>query len=147
MPRISIYDPPGCCSTGVCDPGLSDQMTQFATAIDTLMKAGHDVARYNMGTQPGAFVENKLVKATLDSDGMDCLPLVMLGDEIVSKGEYLDRAALGAKVGIDIPGAQKASACCAAEPAQPQAAEAAGCCGPAASDKAEEKAATTSCCG
>ena len=48
MLRIAIYDPPGCCSTGVCDPGLSDQMTQFATAIDALMKSGHDVARFNM---------------------------------------------------------------------------------------------------
>ena len=159
MPRISIYDPPGCCSTGVCDPGLSDEMTQFATAIDALMKAGHDVARYNMGTQPGAFVENKVVKAALDSDGMDCLPLVLLGDEIVSKGAYLDRAGLGASVGIEIPGG-KASACCATEttkaPAKaeeasgccgPAVEESAGCCGPAASEKAEEKAAATSCCG
>ncbi len=146
MPRISIYDPPGCCSTGVCDPGLSDQMTQFATAIDALMKAGHDVARYNMGTQPGAFVENKMVKAALDSDGMDCLPLVMLDDKIVSKGQYLDRAGLGASVGIEIPGGQKQASCCATE-APAEKAEASGCCGPAVSEKAEEKAATTGCCG
>ncbi len=130
MPRISIYDPPGCCSTGVCDPGLSDQMTQFATAIDALMKAGHDVARYNMGTQPGAFVENAAVKQALDTDGMECLPLVLLGDEIVSKGAYLDRAGLGQKIGIEIPSAAKSS-----------------CCGPAPSEKTEEKAEAASCCG
>jgi len=127
MSRISIYDPPGCCSTGVCDPGLSDQMTQFATAIDALMKSGHDVARFNMGSQPGAFVENAVVKQALDSDGMDCLPLVLLGDEIVSKGAYLDRNELGAKVGIEIPAA-KASSCCGPSEDKTEK-ETAGCCG------------------
>ena len=111
MPRIAIYDPPGCCSTGVCDPGLSDQMTQFATAIDTLMKSGHDVARFNMGTQPGAFVENSTVKSALDSDGLDCLPLVLLDDKIVSKGAYLNRSELGKKVGIQIMATPSSSNC------------------------------------
>ncbi|MBM09640.1 MAG: arsenical resistance operon transcriptional repressor ArsD [Magnetovibrio sp.] len=111
MSRIAIYDPPGCCSTGVCDPGLSDQMTQFATAIDTLMKSGHDVARFNMGTQPGAFVENSTVKSALDSDGLDCLPLVLLDDKIVSKGAYLNRSELGQKVGIEITATPGSSDC------------------------------------
>ncbi len=126
MSRISIYDPPGCCSTGVCDPGLSDQMTQFATAIDALMKGGHDVARFNMGSTPGAFVENAVVKNALDTDGMDCLPMVLLGDEIVSKGAYLNRAELGEKVGIEIPAAGTSS-CCGENKAEE--AEASGCCG------------------
>ncbi len=129
MPRISIYDPPGCCSTGVCDPGLSDQMTQFAVAIDALMKAGHDVARYNMGAQPGAFVENAVVKAALDSDGMDCLPLVLLGDEIVSKGAYLGRAELGDKVGIEIPAGAAAPCCGPKKEPEQEEAQASGCCG------------------
>ena len=126
MRRIAIYDPPGCCSTGVCDPGLSDQMTQFATAIDALMKSGHDVARFNMGSQPGAFVENATVKSALDDDGMDCLPLILLDDKIVSKGAYLNRAELGAKVGINISDANSAS-----------------CNGSVSAEEAE----TSSCCG
>lgn len=127
MPRIAIYDPPGCCSTGVCDPGTSDAMTQFATAIDALMKSGHDVARFNMGTQPGAFVENAAVKNALDTDGMDCLPLVLLDDEIVSKGAYLNRAELGDKVGIEITAAKATTSCCGSEDGTE--AEASGCCG------------------
>ena len=111
MSRIAIYDPPGCCSTGVCDPGLSDQMTQFASAIDTLIKSGHDVARFNMAAQPGAFVENSTVKSALDSDGLDCLPLVLLDDEIVSKGAYLNRSELGEKVGVEIIAAASSSCC------------------------------------
>ena len=109
MARISIYDPPGCCSTGVCDPGLSDSMTQFATAIDSLMKNGHDVARYNMASQPGAFVENPKVKEVLDTDGMEGLPLVLMDNKVVSKGVYLNRLELGQKVGIDIPPSESQS--------------------------------------
>ena len=126
MSRIAIYDPPGCCSTGVCDPGLSDQMTQFATAIDTLMKSGHDVARFNMGTQPGAFVENPIVKSALDSEGLDCLPLVLLDDEIVSKGAYLNRSELGEKVGVEIVVAASSS-CCA--PDTEDKTDSSNCCG------------------
>ena len=126
MPRIAIYDPPGCCSTGVCDPGLSDQMTQFATAIDALMKSGHDVARFNMGSQPGAFVENGTVKSALDDDGMDCLPLILLDGKIVSKGAYLNRAELGAKVGINISAASSASRC---DSGSAEEAETSSCCG------------------
>jgi len=127
MSRISIYDPPGCCSTGVCDPGTSDQMAQFASAIDALMKGGHDVARFNMGTQPGAFVENAVVKHALDTDGMDCLPLVLLGDEIVSKGAYLNRAELGEKVGVEIVSQPAQSSCCGGD--AKEEAEASSCCG------------------
>jgi hypothetical protein len=127
MPRISIYDPPGCCSTGVCDPGLSDQMTQFATAIDALMKAGHDVARFNMASEPGAFVENTVVKHALDTDGMDCLPMVLLEDDIVSKGSYLNRAELGDKIGIEIPTAAASASCCGES--DTKEAEASSCCG------------------
>lgn len=101
MARIAIYDPPGCCSTGVCDPGLSETMAQFASAIERLVKQGVDVERYNLGSQPGAFAENPLIKGALDSDGMDCLPLVTVDERIVSKGAYLNWDQLCDKVGID----------------------------------------------
>ena len=125
MPRISIYDPPGCCSTGVCDPGLSDQMTQFATAIDALVKSGHNVVRFNMGAQPGAFVENTIVKSVLDKEGMECLPLVLLDNTIVSKGAYLDRAELGNKIGIEITPVVSGNCC---TPQSDEESELSNCC-------------------
>ena len=131
MARIAIYDPAGCCSTGVCDPGLSEEMAQFASAIDGLTKQGVEVERYELSSQPGAFAENPTVKGALDSDGVDCLPLVIVDGEIVSKGVYLSREDLSAKTGIEIA-AGEASSCCgpseaAAEPKKP--AEQSSCCG------------------
>ena len=92
----------------------------------TLIKSGHDVARFNMGTQPGAFVENSTVKSALDSDGLDCLPLVLLDDEIVSKGAYLNRSELGEKVGVEIVVAASSS-CCA--PDTDDKTDSSNCCG------------------
>ena len=116
MPRIAIYDPPGCCSTGVCDPGLSESMAQFASAIERLIKQGVDVERYNLGSQPGAFAENPVIKGALDSDGMDCLPLVIIDGAIARKGGYMTRTELGEKLGLAVPETAPAGA-------------AGGCCG------------------
>lgn len=137
MARIAVYEPAGCCATGVCDPGTGDMMAQFASAMDGLNKQGVEVERYELSSRPDAFATNETVKAALESDGVDCLPLIIVDGEIVSKGTYLDKAGLGAKVGIEITGEA-----------------AAVCCGPSADDaKSETKPdikddkSGASCCG
>ena len=113
MPRIAFYDPAGCCATGVCDPTTSDQMAQYASAIESLVKQeGVEVERYNLGTQPGAFAENEMIKQALEDDGVECLPLVVVDGDIVSKGAYLGKSELGEKIGIEITGAAESSSCC-----------------------------------
>ena len=111
MARIAVYEPAGCCSTGVCDPSTSDAMAQFASAMEGLNKQGVDVERFELSSRPDAFASNETVKAALESDGVECLPLIMVDGEIVSKGMYLDKDALGAKVGIEIAAAATQSCC------------------------------------
>lgn len=112
MPSIRVYDPPGSCSSGVCGPEVNDSMSKFAAALDWAEKQGIEVERYNLGHQPGAFVENTTVRDTIESDGMDCLPLVMAGDKIISKGLYLSKKDLAEKSGFEGLGASvKASGC------------------------------------
>ncbi len=101
MPSISVYEPPGCCSSGVCGPEVEESMAGFAAALKWAEKQGVEVARYNLGTQPGAFVENTDVRAALDSEGMECLPLVMADGKIISKGVYLSKQQLAEKAGIE----------------------------------------------
>lgn len=129
MARIAVYEPAGCCSTGVCDPATSDAMAQFASAMEGLNKQGVEVERYELSSRPDAFAANETVKAALESDGVECLPLIIVDGEIVSKGAYLDKAGLGAKIGIEI-----------ANEGTPN------CCGPA--DGSEEaKDGSSACCG
>jgi len=132
---IRVYDSPQCCSTGACSPEEDDAMAQFASSLEWLKGKGFDVERFNLAHQPGAFVENTTVKSTLDSDGMDCLPMVMVDEDIVVKGDYLTRAQFGDALGIEIEAPVVASS---------------GCCGPTedkAEDKSDEEPAASGCCG
>ncbi len=101
MASISVYEPPGCCSSGACGPEVEESMAQFASALKWAEKQGIEVAVYNLGYQPGAFAENTDVRDAIDSDGMECLPLVMAGDKIISKGVYLSKKDLAEKAGIE----------------------------------------------
>lgn len=106
MAKLSVYDPPMCCSSGVCGPDEDDELAQFASTLDWLQKNGIDVARYNLGHQPGDFASNEMVKGLLDSDGMDCLPLVVVDGEVFRKGGYPSRDELVSRLGLTTPAAE-----------------------------------------
>jgi hypothetical protein len=115
MPTVSIYDPPQCCATGACGPDADDELAQFASALEWLKTEGVEVQRFNLGHQPGEFVQNPTVKSTLDSEGMDCLPLVIIDGTVARKGGYMTRAELGASLGLAVTESVTASAggsCC-----------------------------------
>lgn len=100
MKALSVYDPPQCCSTGVCGPDQDDTMAQFAAALDWLRDQGVQIDRYNLGHQPGAFVQNTTVKSTIDKDGMECLPMIIVDGQIAKKGGYMSREEMAATLGI-----------------------------------------------
>ena len=110
MTMLNVYDPPGCCATGACSPEEDDELAQFASALEKFRKAGIEVNRFNLGHEPGAFVENATVKSLLDSDGMECLPMIMIDDEVVSKGGYISLTQLGGRLGVDLGDISIASA-------------------------------------
>lgn len=103
MKSLQIYDPPMCCSTGICGPEVDPDLVNFAALLSQLAHAGVKVERYNLGQQPLAFVQNPAVKAALDSEGVEVLPLIYLDGEVYLKGRYpnhderpvLFRAAMG----------------------------------------------------
>lgn len=132
MSTIDIYDPAQCCATGACGPDADDELAQFASALEGLKQSGVAVSRYNLGHQPGAFVQNPLVKDTIQKDGIGCLPLVIADGRIVSKGRYPTREELRAQAGV--------GAAAAAGPKAPS------CCGPATAD-ATVAAQDKPCCG
>lgn len=125
MTAIKIYDPAMCCSTGVCGPDADDTLAQFAAALDKAKKSGVTVDRFTLAHQPEEYVKNTEVKGLLDSDGIDCLPLVFVDNELVSKGDYPSRAALFGKIGLDadVAPTEETSSCCGT-----QAAETTSCC-------------------
>jgi hypothetical protein len=144
---VDIYDPAQCCATGACSPDADDELAQFASALEWLKERGISVSRYNLGHQPGAFAQNALVKGTLQSSGVGCLPLVLADGAIVSQGRYPTRDELAATLGLGAaagPAAPAAAAsCCAPAPA----ATGSACCAPAATATATVSAPAKRCCG
>jgi len=103
MTAIRIFDPAMCCSTGVCGPSVDPQLARFAADLDWLKGQGVSVERFNLSQQPGAFVDDAAVKATLEKQGEAGLPLVKVNGDVKSSGVYPSRDDLAAWAGIGAP--------------------------------------------
>ena len=101
--KIQIFDPPLCCSTGVCGPGVDPELVRFAADLDWLRRQGVEAERYTLSQQPAAFAGNDVVKSALATDGNDCLPLTLVDGAVVCKGKYPTRSALAGYAGIEVP--------------------------------------------
>lgn len=77
MSKVSLYEPAMCCDTGVCGPGVDTELLRVSSIIQTLEKAdGVEVERFNLTSNPAAFVENEKIGELLQSKGTDILPVV-----------------------------------------------------------------------
>ncbi len=94
MPRLEVFDPPMCCSTGVCGPNVDPVLPRFAADLEWVRAQGVDVQRHNLAQQAGDFLANPIVKKTLAELGQGCLPLLLLDGRIVAQGIYPTRQVL-----------------------------------------------------
>jgi hypothetical protein len=110
MVTLRIFDPAQCCSTGVCGPSVDPALARFAADLSWLQTQGVTVERYNLASQPAAFVSTAVVKHSLATRGNGVLPLVLVDGRIASEGAYPSREALAAMAGIVIRQAEEAPA-------------------------------------
>lgn len=87
MKKIEIYDPPMCCSSGVCGTKVDEKLVEFAGILKILANSGIVVERFNMSQQPEAFVKNARVKQVLGEKGQSALPLIFVDGELRWWGE------------------------------------------------------------
>lgn len=95
--KLEVFDPPMCCSTGVCGANVDPALPRFAGDLKWLKSQGVDVARHNLAHQPMAFADNAVVKAAMSEDE-ECLPLVLLDGRIVSRRTYPTRSEMATAV-------------------------------------------------
>ncbi len=88
---IQVYDPPMCCSTGLCGASPDTQLLEVARALRRLEADGIKVERFNLSQQPSAFVENKRVAGLLQAFGEEALPVTLVNDTILTYGRYASR--------------------------------------------------------
>ncbi|TWU03502.1 arsenite efflux transporter metallochaperone ArsD [Neorhodopirellula pilleata] len=91
MPKVQIFDKAMCCSTGVCGPQVDSVLPKFAADLEWLQAQGHDVERFNLAQDPAEFVKNATVQQWLTDEGVECLPLVIVDQRVVSRSEYPTR--------------------------------------------------------
>ena len=89
MNQIVIYEPAMCCSTGLCGPSIDPELLRVATVINRLKSQGASIERHNLRNNPKAFVQNLLVRQTLNERGSRVLPITMVNGKIVKVGAYL----------------------------------------------------------
>lgn len=94
MNKLEVFDPPMCCSSGVCGPKVDPALPRFAGDVEWLKRQGVAVARYNLAQQPLAFAENAAVRDALEKEDVACLPLILLDGKIVSRAAYPARDVL-----------------------------------------------------
>lgn len=103
MKKLQVFDPPMCCSTGVCGPSVDPALVSFSSDLHWLANAGLAVERYNLSQQPQAFAASEVVKAALREFGNECLPLILLDGAILSQGSYPKRDELARLTGVEPP--------------------------------------------
>lgn len=127
--KMEVFDPPMCCSTGVCGPKVDPVLPRFAADLEWLKSQGVAVSRHNLAQEPMAFAQNAVVTTALGEDE-HCLPLVLVDGRIVSRGKYPGRQELAGFAGIkaiDAPATDgKPDGCCCSADAGSKRSK---CCG------------------
>ena len=101
MARIEVFDPPMCCSSGVCGPSVDQRLIDFQSALSALREQGVEVRRYNLGHQPEPFLRRPQIVEAMGPNG-EQLPIVVVDGVIQSKGRYPTREELSNWSGITI---------------------------------------------
>lgn len=90
MKKVELFEPALCCNTGVCGPGVDENLMTMTALFNTMQSAPELFAaeRYNLNSTPDAFVNNQSVLALLQEKGNDILPVTLIDGEIKKMGGY-----------------------------------------------------------
>jgi len=87
-PDVEFFDPPMCCSTGLCGPTLDQTLLDVSEMIVELQKGGFRVDRYQMTSHPQAFLGNPEVMRLVREKQMAALPIIAVRGQIIAEGSY-----------------------------------------------------------
>lgn len=124
--QLQVFDPPMCCSTGVCGPDPDPALARFSADLKWAESHGVPVERFSLSREPEAFARTPAVADAFRRLSLAALPLVLVDGQIVSEGAYPSRAALAARLGL---AAGEASASRLRIATDPGCVPGSGCCG------------------
>lgn len=86
--KFIIYDPPMCCSSGVCGPNSDNTLIEFENTLLQVGDLGAEVERYIITKSPEKFKENPEVIKLLQEQQLKALPITSFNGKIVKVGSY-----------------------------------------------------------
>lgn len=88
--RIEFYEPPMCCSTGLCGPSVDEKLVKLNENIELIKSnyPGIDIERYMITQQPLKFRENESVYKLIKDNGNKVLPIATINGEIIKTHRY-----------------------------------------------------------
>lgn len=98
---VRVFDPAMCCSTGVCGPSVDPVLVRFAADVEWLKSKGVTVERFNLSQQPQAFVSSPAVRSLLEKEGTECLPVILIDEQVAFEGGYPTRAEMAERLGLE----------------------------------------------
>lgn len=98
--NITIYEPPMCCSSGICGPSVDDTLVKLGENIEMLKHKydGLTIDRYMITQQPLKFRENETVYKLIKEKGKEVLPIVTVNGEIIKHSGYASLEEMEAKL-------------------------------------------------
>jgi len=85
---VEFFDPPMCCPTGLCGPTLDQTLLDINEMILALQRDNLRVERYQMTSQPNAFLGNAEVMKLVREKQMEALPIIVVHGKIIKSGGY-----------------------------------------------------------
>jgi hypothetical protein len=85
---VEFFDPPMCCPTGLCGPTLDQTLLDVNEMILALQRDNLRVERYQMTSQPNAFLGNAEVMKLVREKQMEALPITVVGGKVAKVGVY-----------------------------------------------------------
>ena len=85
---VELFDPPMCCPTGLCGPALDQTLLDVNEMIMSLQRENLRVERYQMTSNPNAFLDNAEVMKLVREKQMEALPIVVVRGMVIKVGTY-----------------------------------------------------------
>jgi len=86
--KIIIYDPPMCCSSGMCGPNPDQALINLQDILAKVRKLGVEVERFIITQSPEKFKENQAVIKIIQEQQLKALPITVYNGKIVKTGAY-----------------------------------------------------------
>lgn len=85
---VEFFDPPMCCPTGLCGPSLDQALLDVNEMILSLQSESLRVERYQMASNPNAFLSNPEVMQLVREKQMEALPIIVVRGRVIKVGAY-----------------------------------------------------------